>query len=315
MSKNESKKSCRGITLIELLVVIAITSIVAVLLLAAVQAARQASRKIACTNNLKQIGIALNSYEAVYGVYPQGVNGFLASAHVALLPHIEQGVLFNSINYACGGLTGGFSDGECNGTAGRTRLATYCCPADPDIWTPRVTSYGWNGGFGDQRENFVGTFSSGGGQNYRYISSANIKDGLSQTAAMSEWRLGRVNSMDPKTVVFRVDMPDSQNYQDFINTCQMSKKETTSFGSWMKGANWNLGFYGSTVLNFNTTPNSIACLCDKYSNNMGNWPSGSYHNGGSNVLFHDSHVKLFKNTVSLDVWQAISSRSGNDIRE
>ncbi len=63
----------RGFTLIELLVVIAIIAVLIALLLPAVQSAREAARRIQCTNNLKQIGIATHNYIAANNVFPQGI--------------------------------------------------------------------------------------------------------------------------------------------------------------------------------------------------------------------------------------------------
>jgi prepilin-type N-terminal cleavage/methylation domain-containing protein len=86
-------KSRRGFTLVELLVVIAIIGILIALLLPAVQAAREAARRMKCGNNLKQIGLALHNYHESYRCFPpatvtDGVHG--ASTFVRILPYMEQ---------------------------------------------------------------------------------------------------------------------------------------------------------------------------------------------------------------------------------
>src|SRR5258707_449644 len=98
----------RGVTLIEAVVVVAVLLILAALVLSAAQAARGASRKLSCASNLKQLGLALNNYETMHKVYPQGMNGGLYSGHVMLLPFMEQTSLYHSINFTGADWSGGF---------------------------------------------------------------------------------------------------------------------------------------------------------------------------------------------------------------
>ncbi|MBN1851457.1 MAG: DUF1559 domain-containing protein [Pirellulales bacterium] len=93
----------RGFTLVELLVVIAIIGILIALLLPAVQAAREAARRNTCQNNLKQIGIALHNYHDAHQTFPSGHHQINIHDHcwmTAILPHIEEQVLFDGYDYS-----------------------------------------------------------------------------------------------------------------------------------------------------------------------------------------------------------------------
>src|SRR5499427_102390 len=117
MPSPSPRRSVRhGFTLIELLVVIAIIAVLIALLLPAVQAAREAARRAQCTNNLKQIGIALHNYHDVNSAFPPGAlshyqggnvtlgqqNNWDCSVHMRLLAFMEQKPLYNAMNFNYG---------------------------------------------------------------------------------------------------------------------------------------------------------------------------------------------------------------------
>jgi prepilin-type N-terminal cleavage/methylation domain-containing protein len=140
--------SRRGFTLIELLVVIAIIAVLIALLLPAVQSAREAARRAQCTNNLKQIGLAIHNYHTTHDVFPLGDSfqptgssttdfGMWASwsSHSLLLGYLEQTPLYNAINFSWGPLAtpgAGQSDtAGINTTATHAVINSLVCPSDP----------------------------------------------------------------------------------------------------------------------------------------------------------------------------------------
>ncbi|QDS86440.1 hypothetical protein EC9_06020 [Rosistilla ulvae] len=150
--KRNSQRSRDGFTLVELLVVIAIIGILVGLLLPAVQAAREAARRMQCSNNLKQIGLAMHNYHDTYQVFPSGCydsnpktsspgdaannnNGF--GWATGLLPFIEQSALHDQISNETDGFARSWQDANGDGSASdpiasaSVIIDAYVCPSDP----------------------------------------------------------------------------------------------------------------------------------------------------------------------------------------
>jgi prepilin-type N-terminal cleavage/methylation domain-containing protein/prepilin-type processing-associated H-X9-DG protein len=140
-------------TLIELLVVIAIIAVLIALLLPAVQAAREAARRAQCVNNLKQLGIALHNYHNIHNVVPWGSGPWGWSdwsAHVMLLPYMEQASLYNAINFNDGddsdqnGVNAAQPNCKFNWSFQIITINTFLCPSDSDQLTYAPGSQAWN---------------------------------------------------------------------------------------------------------------------------------------------------------------------------
>src|SRR6185437_10825049 len=145
-----------GFTLIELLVVIAIIAVLIALLLPAVQAAREAARRSQCVNNLKQLGLGLHNYQSSIGSLPNGHYGTGWndwSCLVMLMPYIEQGTLFNTINFANTGSAAapGYLP---NNTAFLAKINVLLCPSDPDRLTNQYGHQNYCGNAGSAPEAF-----------------------------------------------------------------------------------------------------------------------------------------------------------------
>ena len=138
--RNEARNGRDGFTLIELLVVIAIIAVLIALLLPAVQSAREAARRAQCTNNLKQIGLALLNYEQTNGSFPLGGvedplgtwtgNATLISWRALILPFIEQNPLYNNVNFTASMDTSINQNASGMYTAWMTVSNGWLCPSD-----------------------------------------------------------------------------------------------------------------------------------------------------------------------------------------
>jgi len=208
-----------GFTLVELLVVIAIIGILVGLLLPAVQAAREAARRMQCTNNLKQLGLSLHNYESTFKAFPPrkggtgtGIgypgtvrnshNGERLSAFVFLLPYFEQSALYNNIqagdptgvsnfNAGLGGprVPPGGPCAWCSWSVWDRSPATLLCPSDGPVFNQPTNIQQNNYAFsiGDTIVNALNITTPRGVFGLRLgCRLGEISDGTSNTIVMSE---------------------------------------------------------------------------------------------------------------------------------
>ncbi len=173
--KSKIRNPNSAFTLVELLVVIAIIGILIALLLPAVQAAREAARRMQCTNNLKQMGLALHNYHGALRSFPIGsrsgtismYNTYGTNWRSALLPFMEQKPLYDSLNFKTGSFSGYNSQPFSGGNEVLVGLvmAVYKCPSstiDPLINEP--TSINDRGGMMHDYVGISGAYPDPGGR-------------------------------------------------------------------------------------------------------------------------------------------------------
>ncbi len=319
--------SCRkrGFTLVELLVVIAIIGILIALLLPAVQAAREAARRMSCTNNLKQISLAVVNYESGLKTYPPSriifrppgssrttVNGLLT----LILPYIEQTNLSNVYDYGKG------FDHADNQEAVNMPIAVYQCPSvpgtrlmpiynrfargaeTPDGYTTQATDYmhprvtmdfdGSSRGGGALADE---TISSGAAQPRK---PRDITDGLSNTVLMLE------SAGHPVNYTLRVKNPSPPAYfgwyGEWPDTVGMFVVPYTADGTTPSFIHPSIGgttARGSCIINCN--------------NNQSPY---SFHSGGINVALCDGSVRFLSESMDAETfWNLCCRDDGNVLGE
>lgn len=324
----------RGFTAIELLVAILLVGVLVALLFPAVQTAREAARRASCSNNLRQMGVALNSYYAAYEAFPYYVANYryappsgiktgpvqLLSAQVRLLPYLEQATLFHAINVD---LQQDPRDGvPANETAASITLSVYLCPSDGSRFTQAGgNSYRASVGIGPQWGPNMESPDSGNGffdEKVTLMSASLFVDGLSNTVAFSE-RL-RGSGLEPNGQPER-DYSNLMPYPEAalrtadyalqwcrVAAIQQGMTFTQGGASWLEERRENTSFCHGQEPN-GRIPDALA---RSYPTSWGISTARSWHHGGVFALTGDGATSFVLETIDRRVWRALGTRSGGE---
>jgi len=302
----------RGFTLIELLVVIAIIAVLIALLLPAVQAAREAARRSQCTNNLKQIGLALHNYHSSIGSFPMGntlspqdyttpVTDYSSwsgwSAQALMLGYMEQQPLYNAANFIHNAFVAP------NVTVRDSLLSGYLCPSDSNAGrisgntnsycasygTTTTDQFNWNGTGAAWAQGRGGTGSSG---MFAFALSYGIEhatDGTSNTIAYAEWlasstanknyRGNRTNGVSGTAPTLYNASTNVKAITDAMTICRNDFRTAALANANRvrtdKGWRWSMGLFGFSMFNTIQPPNDTFGGC-RFGNPDGDWPDNGF---------------------------------------
>ena len=328
--RNSPPRRSNGFTLVELLVVIAIIGLLIALLLPAVQFAREAARRTQCRNNLKQVGLALQSYMSAVGmlppvsVLPVGRTFEPWSAHARLLPYIEQLSLATLVDWN--------KSPEFTGSpiAAMTRVPIYLCPSevnDHERQTPTLVHYPLNYAFNEGTwfiyDPQTGDVGDGAFGPNRAFQPRDIRDGMSNTLACAEVKAYQPNMWD-------TELPNGKNAPAPATAAELAAHYGGTFDQnghteWVEGDVHETGFTTTFTPNFDLPYTDAAGIT--YSIDVTSMRDGesltvptyaavtarSYHSGLVNALMLDGSVRGVTDSVEPRVWRAAGTRAGSDV--
>jgi prepilin-type processing-associated H-X9-DG protein len=331
-------KKPKGFSIIEVIVVLGILMTITSLILPAIQASRESSRRLSCTNNLKQIGVAINLYYDSNSVFPcnilypnakEDTNYSFYSFCSRILVDLDQ-PLFNSINFQTGTLPldcfgvpnynpMSKATFKSNVTSYNTPVKIFMCPSDSlSGYLNPITSYRGNAGTGPGLSASFEYPDSGNGifGEIGVINASHVTDGLSNTAFVSERTVGsgiaNNSSFEYQNVNLLTTLAFSTS--DILKGCRISEISSprsiyTNSGKW-----WFWAGREKTLYTHAQIPNGsvIDCMVSGAIPPTGMSTARSYHNNGVNLLLGDGSVRFIKSTINPATWFGLGTRGGGE---
>ncbi len=312
-----SSRARAAFTLIELLVVIAIIAILIALLVPAVQKVREAAARSECTNNLKQLGLALHNFHNVFHGFPKA--GKLTnelSWHVYILPFIEQDNLYKQFNFAPGTFNGPPNNtGPKRNELALNRIPQFLCPScdiekmllnapnNPDLpelinnEPPYTTHY--YGVMGPTGNNPIT------GQPYGW-NNVGPHGGFAKEGIFIQDTVAAGNSPGPDVGVRIAQVLDGTSNTLMVGEISWVNNATgTRYRSWVRGCDTAPVCAGCrNVTNAINSP-SIATFNDI--------AFGSMHSAGANFLMGDGSARFILDSINLGTYRALASIDGGEV--
>lgn len=323
----------RAFTLVELLVVIAIIGILVALLLPAVQAAREAARRMSCGNNLKQIGLACHNYHDTYKTMPinyssngplnNGGNAYngtrnFASWLTVILPFVEQSALLDQVNFAWGLQDDPRGTGvNTNTWVAQQKISAYLCPSDGNN----------NGGIMASRANVGGSWAV---NNYKGVAGANwawgaypspaffnnspfgvTNNGLDLGNGIFFRGGGVVNGTNRSSATMMAGITDGTSNTLMVGEA-VPRWCTHTWWFWFNGSTATCSVpLNARAVCTNTGRKSVdldACWTD--------WPNNysfmSRHPGGAQFTLGDASTRFINETIDLTVYRSLGTMAGSE---